>query len=307
MRGFGTGAPLAARGAGAALLSLALTGCFFWGSDAEPPPVEPEMMASDYFELAEKELEGRRSMIFLHDVDHAKAISYFQEVIDNFPYSDLATEAELRIADTYFAQEKYEESKSYYQDFVELHPSHDRVPYAIYRNGLCSFERIRDADRDQGPTREAVVQFQALLQNYPNSEHADDAQRRLDQALGVLASRDLQVGDYYFEQAQYHAAIRRYQRALDSHPEHAGNDRTIARMGLALARLKRSSEAAAVLGQVQSRPLDEELAAQVEQALVSLAGSPRAPTRRAARSCWGDPNPACEPPPQAQVEAETEP
>ena len=242
-------------------------------------------------------------MFFFQDVDHARAIAYFQEVIDNFPYSDLATEAELRIADTYFDQDKFEEAKSYYQDFVELHPSHDRVPYAIYRNGLCSFKRIRDYDRDQGPTREAIAQFQVLLERYPNSELTTDAQDRLDQSLGLLASRDLQVGDYYFEQGQYHAAIRRYGRALDTHPEHAGSDQTIARMGVALARLRLHSEAAAVLSRVRGRELDNDTAEQVDAVLDSSADSPAAPTRRVARSCWADPNPACDPDPGAESES----
>ena len=291
-----------ARSAFAALLAVALSGCFFWRSDPEEglPEEQPAHGAGHYFELGEKELEGRRSLFFFHDVDYAQATEYFQEVIDNFPYSDLATEAELRIADIHFDQGKFQEASSYYQDFVELHPNHERVPYAIYRGGLCSFERIRDADRDQGPTREAVAQFQVLLERFPNSALAVDAQRRLGQARDRLSSGDVQVGDYYFGQARYHAAIQRYRRALGAHPEHEGSDRTIARMGLSLARLQRRSEAGEVLRQARRLPLDEETAEQVEEALDSLAiPLPRTSEQRIARSCWAAPNPACETAPAA--------
>jgi outer membrane protein assembly factor BamD len=251
---------------------LFVAGC---ASSPDEPELEEEPITSaqSYYELGLKELEGSRLLFFFRNVDYPRAIQHFQEVIDNYPYSDYATLAELKIADTQFEQRNYEEAASYYQDFVELHPGHDKVPYAIYRNGLCSFERMRGADRDQGPTREAISQFETLIQRYPDAQEATDARARLTEARERLAEQDLMIADFYYEQGTYHAAIRRYQSAIDAYPEHEGHLETLARIGFALIQLRQTSEAERVLRDVLVRTDDDDLRARVADELEELAAS----------------------------------
>ena len=273
------------------LAAFALSACA--SSPDEPAEPEPEPTAESYFEAANEQLKGRRVLLFFHDVDHAKAIEFFQEVIDNFPYSDYATRAELKIADTHFEQRNFEEARSFYQDFVELHPNHEQVPYAIYRNGLCSFERIRAIDRDQEPTREAIAQFRVLLERYPRSEHSQEARQRLKEAEDLLAERELRIANFYYEQELYHAALERFRRALETYPDHEANRETIARMGFSLAQVNYPDEAERVLRQALRLGVDEELREQVDAQLADLSTLASAGPRTLPRSCRTDPNPAC--------------
>ncbi len=181
--------------------------------------------------------------LFFHDVNYPRAIEHFQEVIDNYPYSDYATLAELKIADVYFQQGSYEEAASYYQDFVELHPTNPQVPYSIYRNGLCSFQQIGDVGRDQTPTRDALAQFRVLLDRYPGSKYAQEARARLREATDRLASHDIEVGDFYYRRGDYHAAARRYRQALDAYPKHSTRLRTLVRLGRSQMDMGRYAEA----------------------------------------------------------------
>lgn len=60
-------------------------------------------------------------------------------------------------------------------------------------------------------------------------------------ALALEAAHDVDVGDYYFEQKNYRAALLRYQDAVDRKP----NDAAIyVRLGRALEKLGRAPEAA---------------------------------------------------------------
>jgi outer membrane protein assembly factor BamD len=260
-------------------------------------PEEEEVLptAEANYQAGLQALEGRRFLFLFRDVDHAKAIHYFQEVIDNYPYSDHAVLAELRIADTHFEQRAFPEALSYYQDFVELHPNHPKVPYAIYRNGLCSYEQMRASDRDQTPTREAAAQFQALLERYPDAEEAADAKVKLAETRGRLARHELEIGDFYYNQGIYHAAVQRYQRALDTYPEHEGNLETQTRIGFALARLRRPGEAERVLRGALERGADGELRDRIELELERIASLPGFGPAPLKRSCETDPNPACVP------------
>jgi outer membrane protein assembly factor BamD len=186
-------------------------------------------------------------------VNYPRAIELFQEVIDNYPYSEYATLAELKIADVYFDQERYDEAASYYQDFVELHPTHAQVPYSLYRHGLCSSERIDTADRDQSSTHDAVEQFQALLDGYPDSEYAADARARLREASDMLARHDVEVGDFYLGRHECHSAARRYRQALSAYPEHEGYHRTMYQLARALVCARRVDDAIVIYRSIRAR------------------------------------------------------
>ena len=221
------------RWGGRALITLAL----FAACATNPGTEEDVPTAEGYYQQGLRELEGRRTFIFFRDVNYPKAIELFQEVIDNYPYSEYATLAELKIADIYFDQEKFDEAASYYQDFVELHPRHEMVPHALFRNGLCSYEQIRASDRDQTATFEAISHFRTLLERYPSADTAGEARQRLQESEDLLARVDVEVGEFYFEHGEYHAAVERFRRALTEFPSHTGNLTTMSRLGVALIRL----------------------------------------------------------------------
>ncbi len=277
-----------ALGSGAVLTIALLCGC------ATAPPEEEELpSAESYYQHGVETLAGKRTFLLFHDVDYAKAIEYFQEVIDNYPYSDFAILAELQIADIHFERGEYEEASSYYHDFVELHPNHAKVSYALYRNGLCSFNQMRASDRDQAPTREAVAQFKALIERYPQSEMASDAAIRLRECEDRLARQDIDIADYYYSQRAWFAAARRYRAALKDFPEHEERVRTLVRLGFCLSRLHEYLEAEAMLRRALELGAANQLRDDAQGELEAIARQPVYGPRPLAKSCVTDPNAAC--------------
>jgi outer membrane protein assembly factor BamD len=277
-----------ALGGGAVLTIALLCGC------ATAPPEEEELpSAESYYQHGVETLAGKRTFLLFHDVDYAKAIEYFQEVIDNYPYSDFAILAELQIADIHFERGEYEEASSYYHDFVELHPNHAKVSYALYRNGLCSYNQMRASDRDQAPTREAVAQFKALIERYPQSEMASDAAIRLHECEDRLARQDIDIADYYYSQRAWFAAARRYRAALKDFPEHEDRVRTLVRLGFCLSRLHEYLEAEAMLRRALELGAANQLRDDAQGELEAIARQPVYGPRPLAKSCVTDPNAAC--------------
>ena len=105
---------------------LVLSAC----ATAPPEPDLAELPAADVlYDQGIVLLENRRVILWLVDLTpYQDAIDKFQEVVDNYPYSEYAVAAELKIADSYFEQERWDEALSYYRDFAELHPEHEKVP-----------------------------------------------------------------------------------------------------------------------------------------------------------------------------------
>ncbi len=275
-------------GAGLAVLTIALLcGC------ATAPTEEELPSAESYYQRGLETLKGRTVFFFFEDVDYPKAIEAFQEVIDNYPYSEYAVLSELAIANIHFERGQFEEAASYYHDFVELHPTHPQVGFALYQNGLCSYHQMRDADRDQAPTREAAAQFRALLERFPDSPLAADARMKLAETENRLAAHILEIGDFYYGDRDYHSAARRYRMALTEYPDHGDRARTMVHLGISLARLKRYAEAEAVLRRALELQPDDDLRDSAEVELDLLAHLPLFGPRVLPRSCVTDPNPAC--------------
>ena len=172
-----------------------------------------------------------------------KAIEIFQSIIDNYPYSEYAVEAELRIADAYFEDEKYEEALSYYRDFSDLHPDHPKVPYTIYQSALCHESQLEGRDRDQTATRNALLFLDRLLVRYPHAEEAREAEPLWRELQVLLAENVEQVADFYRSREEYEAAAERYRTLLNDHPGLGLDDRVLYKLGDCYAELRRTDEA----------------------------------------------------------------
>lgn len=223
----------------AAVLALLLAaGC------ARPPPSFEEVAPADeLYQEGLETLEGGRFLGLIRTVDYEEAIEIFQAIIDNYPYSDFAVLAELKIADAYFADEKYEEALSYYRDFSDLHPQHEMVPYTIFRSALCHESRVRSSNRDQTATREALVYLDRLLSKYPHSEYAAEAEDLWRELRTHLAEHVTRIADFYMRRGEYESAAERYRSLLNDYPGLGFDARALYRLGLCYSMMNRPEEA----------------------------------------------------------------
>jgi outer membrane protein assembly factor BamD len=217
--------------------------CAAIGCKSAPPTFEEPAPADELFATGNKQLKGRRIMGFLPWVNHDEAIETFQTIIDNYPYSNFAVLAELKIADSYFADSKYEEALSYYRDFSDLHPQHPQVPYTIWRSALCHDSRKRSAARDQTDTRDAVVYLDRLLLNYPASDYSTQAEELWRELRQQLAQNILGIGDFYLKRGEYESAAERYRMLLNEYAGLGADAASLYKLGVCYFEMNRASEA----------------------------------------------------------------
>lgn len=217
---------------------------------AGAPPVEMDFAdipsAEELYRQGLEHLEEHRTLLFFHTRDYNAAIESFQDVIDNYPYSDYTVLAELKIADAYYEQEKYEEALSYYRDFADLHPDHEQVPYTIYRSALCFYEQSHDPKRDQTATEQALAQLDQLLERYPYSTHARQAEGMWRELRERLARHSMMIGDFYMGREEYQSAADRYRSVLNEYPGLGLDAQALYKLGLCYSRMQLEDEAARI-------------------------------------------------------------
>ncbi len=161
---------------------------------------------------------------FREGEEHMRAFKYeearkaYQEIQEKAPDRSYDADIMLRIADTYYGEEKYAEAQVEYQAFLNFHPVHRDASYAQFQVGMCSFQEITTIDRDPGITRTALKEFRILLEKYPKSQYEDETKRRIAKCREHLAEYELYVAKFYYKKGSYGSATGRLERLLKDYP-----------------------------------------------------------------------------------------
>lgn len=158
----------------------------------------------------------------LTDKSYDEALAYFEHVRSKYPYSKYAALSDLKIGDTYFAQEKWLEAADAYDFYIRFHPQHEQNAYAwfqvakSYYNALPSefFIFPHGYVKDQFATKEAIEALDRYLAEYPNHEKRDEAQKMRTDLRSKLALRDLHVAKFYAQKKKWNGALSRYDRIV---------------------------------------------------------------------------------------------
>lgn len=149
-----------------------------------------------------------------------EAISQFKSLSNKFPYSKLAPDAELKVADCYYKKEEFPEAFNAYKNFKELHPRHIRSDYVTYRAAESLREQLPSTvDRDLTNAHQAISFYDELLINYSGSKYAAESKEKKFKLIQMLADKELYIADFYFKQNKYTSALTRYEQFLQAYPQ----------------------------------------------------------------------------------------
>ncbi len=147
------------------------------------------------------------------------ALTKYAEVKNKFPYSKLATESELAIADVYYKRESYAEAEVSYQNFRDLHPKHPRSDYVLYKVAMSFYMQLPETtDRDLTAGKDAIYHFDQLIKLYPKSQYVIECKTKRDEIYNKLAEKEIYIADFYYNQEMYMAALRRYESSIAKYP-----------------------------------------------------------------------------------------
>lgn len=225
------------------LVAALLAVCLLSACKDEAPLFVDVPPAEELYEKGLETLKGRRVYYLFPTVDYDEAIETFQTIIDNYPYHELAVKAELRIADTYFEDERYDEALSYYRSFSDLHPQHEKVPYTVLQSALCHYRQIHSINRDQTATREAQVHLEKLIREYPYASETREGEALLRELRTRLSRSMMQMGDFYLKRDEFQAAAERYRSVLNVYPGLGLDPEGLYKLGVCYENMMRKDEA----------------------------------------------------------------
>lgn len=136
----------------------------------------------------------------------------------------LAQQAQVERAYALYKSGEKAQALSVLERFIKLHPTSPAVDYALYLQGLVNFNdnlgilgnisRQELSERDQQASRDAFQSFKQLVEQFPQSRYAEDAQVRMNYITNSLAAYEVHVARYYYRRGAYVAAANRAQQTV---------------------------------------------------------------------------------------------
>ncbi|MFG6433224.1 outer membrane protein assembly factor BamD [Roseateles sp. LYH14W] len=199
--------------AGAVLMAvmLAMTGC---GSTAKDDPNSQAALDKLYADAKDD----------LNSGSYDRAIKTLERIEGRAAGTTMGQQATLDLAWAYYKTAERAQAVSTLDRFIKLNPSSPAMDYALYMKGIVNFNedlglfgRLANQDvseRDQQASREALLAFRQLVEQFPESRYAADATTRANFISNTLAAYEVHVARYYFNRKAYVAAANRAQSAV---------------------------------------------------------------------------------------------
>ncbi|MDM4767398.1 outer membrane protein assembly factor BamD [Pelomonas sp. SE-A7] len=196
-------------------IAIALAGC------STDPKDDPNSQASldKLYSEAKSDLEGGA---------YDRAIKSLEKVEGRAAGTLMAQQAQLDLAWANYKSGERAAAITALDRFIKLNPSSPAIDYALYMKGIVNFNedlglfgRLASqdvAERDQQASRDALLAFRQLVDQYPSSRYAEDAKVRIDFITNTLATYEVHVSRYYFNRNAFVAAANRAQNAVLEFP-----------------------------------------------------------------------------------------
>lgn len=159
--------------------------------------------------------------------NYQRGIQIFEAIQARYPFSDLSRQIQLELMYAYYKSGQPERAVEAAETFVRENPIHPRVDYALYIQGLAYFEdnpgileRWFGRDLTKRPpegVNRSYATLRRLVERYPASPYAADAEQRLVYLKNRLARYENHVADYWLRRGAYVAAINRAKTALEEY------------------------------------------------------------------------------------------
>lgn len=186
-------------------LIAVLSGCA--GADKE---IEADKPLKEIYETAYAEF---------NDEDYETAANEFLKAESQYPSSSWAPDALVMAAYSQYMDKDFAGALLTTDRFMRFHPGHRDVPYVLYLRGMCYYRQVSDVRREPGMSAYALQQFQQLVERFPKSEYAKNAENKITILKNYIAGKVMYSARSDMQKQNWPSAISRLQSIVSGAQE----------------------------------------------------------------------------------------
>jgi len=154
-----------------------------------------------------------------NDENYEAAANKFTQAETQYPASPWAADALVMAAYSYYMDGDFASALLAADRFMRFHPGHPDVPYILYLRGMCYYRQVSDVRREPGMSAYALQQFQQLVERFPKSEYAKNAENKIIILKNYIAGKVMYSARSDMARENWPSAISRLQSIVQTAQE----------------------------------------------------------------------------------------
>jgi outer membrane protein assembly factor BamD len=195
------------------------------------------------------------------DEEYLAAQRYYAYLKTKFPYSQYTLLAELRIGDCQYGRQRFLEAIDTFQNFVRMHPTHEKVPYAMFKVGMAYYNQIPTnffllppaEEKDQAAVRDAERALRQYVDRFAGHENHKEASATLKEVREKLLAHERYVADFYKAQEKDLAYVGRLEVIHNEYADVGLDDRLLLEIAEVYARLGEAEKLKATVDELATK------------------------------------------------------
>lgn len=175
-----------------------------------------------------------KGLASLKEGSFKKATSEFDDLLLNYPFSNLSSKSEIMSAYSNFQNNEVKKAITKLNAFIEMNPTGELTQYAHYLLAMCYYSQVSSESRDPSLSIKALNYFKLIVTKYPNTKYSKDSNLKIQYLENSLAKNELIVGKFYLRKGAPASSIKRFKYILENYQNSYVIPETLYRLSEAL-------------------------------------------------------------------------
>lgn len=173
------------------------------------------------YQIGEIFFEGKKRKLMgleiLSSLTTAEGI--FKSIIDNAPYSEYGDKAQFKLGECYGKMNNYRQAVIEFEKVVKSYPESQLANEAQYKIAFYSLMVSMPSDYEQETTDEAIEKFENFIKDSPSDkEMIEEAKIAINGLKGKKAKHEYEIASFYENNRKYESAVIYYDSVVRKYP-----------------------------------------------------------------------------------------
>jgi outer membrane protein assembly factor BamD len=175
-----------------------------------------------------------RAMREMHRNRYDTARQALSVLIAQYESSEFLPQAKYALAESFFQEgtkASLTQAEAEFRDYIILFPKTDLADDAQLKIAMTHVKQMEKPDRDSSQAILADRELKVMIEDYPDSPLLEEAKQKRRAVQEVLAESEYQIGSQYQMKKVYLAAATRYLQAYQQFPDYSRTDDLLFSLG----------------------------------------------------------------------------
>lgn len=165
------------------------------------------------------EFKYKKAVEYYEDGEYVKAGTLFQELVNIYRGTTRADKVYYFYAKSLIGQKDYLMAGHYFKTLLDEFPTSEYAEEAQFMTGYCAYLLSPSPRLDQKVTHEAIDALQLYINLYPFSDRVEEANRLIDELKNKLIYKSYLSAKLYYDMDNYKAAVVALTNSLKDYPD----------------------------------------------------------------------------------------